>query len=398
MPYGVSSAGFAAKPLSVIEAEMKQGFIDNISNKLNLTATSLLGQLIGVSASQARQLWEALQAVYASRDPRQATGDALAAILALTGDAYLAAAPSTVRMNFDIPAGTYAVGQLKVNVAGDSTKVFANKNEITTAGGSLTNQLFECLANGPTVANAGTLTEITNPVAGFANPTNPAAADVGRNEETAAAARIRRILGLARKGSASVDALRADLSNEENVPGVDFAAVLENDTDVTDGNGLPPHSIRAVVLGGDDEDIARTIFNSKAGGIATSGGVTVTVTDASGNDHDISFSRPTTTGIKFSGSFDYLEGSYEDDTAAADAVKAALLAEFAAYQSVGRDVIYQRYTKAIMELDGAVDIALGMAKLADSPATSNIAIDAFELATLDILNITVNAIAQAAPP
>jgi hypothetical protein len=377
---------------------MKQGFLDNISNKLNLAATSLLGQLIGVTSSQARQLWEALQAVYASRDPRQATGDAFAAILALTGDSFLPAAPSTADMTITLAAGTYAVGLLKVNVAGDATKVFANKFEIVTAGTTLTDQVFECLTNGPTVANANTLTEITNPVVGFSAPTNPAAADVGRDQETVAAARIRRLFGLARKGSSSVDAVRADLANEDNVPGVDFVSVLENDTDTTDADGLPPHSIRAVVLGGTDADIARTIFASKAGGIATSGGVTVVVTDASGNDHDINFSRPTTVGIKFSGSFDYQEGAYEDDTAAEDALKAALLAAFEEYQAVGRDVIHARYVKAIMALDGAIDIALGVAKLPDSPGTANITIGALELATLDISDISINAIAQAAPP
>lgn len=398
MPYGVLPTGFEAKPLSVIESEMKQGFLDNISNKLNLAATSLLGQLIGVTASQARQLWEALQAVYASRDPRQAVGDAFAAILALTGDSFLPAAPSTANMTITLAAGTYAVGLLKVNVAGDSTKVFANKFEITTAGATLTDQVFECLVNGPTVANQNTLTEITNPVAGFSAPTNPAAADVGRDQETVAAARLRRLFGLARKGSSNADAVRADLSNEDNVPGVDFVSVLENDTDTTDGNGLPPHSIRAVVLGGDDEDIAWTIFTSKAGGIATSGTETVTVTDASGNDHDIHFSRPATVGIKFDVVFYYLSTAYENEAAAELAVAEALVAAFEANQSVGRDVVLTQYIKALMALDGAVDLELQVAKLADPLASTNVVIGALELATLDIGDVTGFAVAESAHP
>ena len=43
-----------------------------------------------------------------------------------------------------------------------------------------------------------------------------------------------------------------------SVPGVSLVRVYQNDTNETDANGLPPHSIEAVVQGGADYDIGDT--------------------------------------------------------------------------------------------------------------------------------------------
>ena len=67
--------------------------------------------------------------------------------------------------------------------------------------------------------------------------------------------------------------------------------VFLNETDEQDANGIPPHSIAAVVSGGTDEAIARAIFDHKPPGIATYGNTTVDVTDEDGNVHPVSFSR-----------------------------------------------------------------------------------------------------------
>lgn len=395
MPYGLSAAGFSAKPLSVIQEEINEALRAGISPTLNLSSRSLLGQFVGCVASQIRQVWEATQAVYASMDPNQATGDALTARAELTGTQRDPATASTALMTITLAAGTYPVGTLKVNVINDPTKVFANTAEITTAGATLTNQLFECLTTGPVVAPAGTLTEITTPVVGFSAPTNPDDAVVGSNVETDSALRERRHVSVQKAGASNVDAIRAELLELDDVI---YASVLENDTDVTDANGIPPHSIWALVLGGLDEDIARVIFTEKAAGPGMKGAEVVVVTDASGNDHDIKFDRPDEVAIKFSGSFDYLETAWESPTAAEDAVKAAILAELETAQGVGRDVIHARYVKAVMAVTGAIDIALGQAKLPDIVTENNIVIDPFEYTSLDAGNIAITAIPQAAPP
>lgn len=78
-----------------------------------------------------------------------------------------------------------------------------------------------------------------------------------------------------------------------NVAGVTRHKLYENDTGATDSNGLPPHSISAIVDGGDVTEIAQTIRGNKGQGTATYGTTSVTVPDTYGNPHVISFSRST---------------------------------------------------------------------------------------------------------
>lgn len=366
-----------------------------ISPTLNLSETSLLGQLFFQAATQLRQLWEAAQAIYASRDPSQAVDDALDTIGELRGVPRNPARASTAEMTITLAAGTYLAGSLVVNKINDATVRFSNDADITTAGATLVGVPFTATTTGPLDAPAGTLTVIANPVAGFSAPTNPAAAVIGADRETNAAYRLRQEAELQLVGSSSTNAIRADLLQ---VPGVTYVGVLENDTDVTDANGLPPHSVEALVLGGTDVAVAEAVYAAKAAGIRAYGTDSEVVTDSSGNDHTIGFSRPVSVGVKFSGSFDYLETAWIDEDAAETAVKDAILAAFTEHQGVGRDVIHARYVAAVMSVPGAINIALGQAKLPDSVTENDIVIGPRELATLSASDITISAIPQAAPP
>jgi hypothetical protein len=68
--------------------------------------------------------------------------------------------------------------------------------------------------------------------------------------------------------------------------------LYENDTGSVDINGLPAHSISAIVDGGDVTTIAQTIRGKKGQGVATYGTTTIVVPDTWGNPHPTSFSRP----------------------------------------------------------------------------------------------------------
>lgn len=143
---------------------------------------------------------------------------------------------------------------------------------------------------GPVQAPAGTLTVIETPVSGLDTVLNLEDAVVGRAVESDLELRQRRDESLQVAGAATVEAITSRL---RNLQGVQSVLVIENDTDVTDGDGRPPHSFEAIVLGGEDADIAEEIWESKAAGIATYGDETETITDSMGIPHDIKFSRPT---------------------------------------------------------------------------------------------------------
>lgn len=74
--------------------------------------------------------------------------------------------------------------------------------------------------------------------------------------------------------------------------GVTYCRAYQNITGSTDGRGIPAHEVALVVLGGDDDEIAETLFNRVPAGVNTYGTTTVSLTDVQGFSYDLNFSRP----------------------------------------------------------------------------------------------------------
>ena len=136
----------------------------------------------------------------------------------------------------------------------------------------------------------GIVSKIVNNISGFDSVTNLLEPSYGRLEETDIELRQSYIAKSALRSNTMLDSIVSELMN--NVAGVESASGYENDTDVTDERGLPPHSIEIVVDGGNNEDIAKAILTRKAGGIQTFGSVVVNVPTNYGYDVKIKFNRP----------------------------------------------------------------------------------------------------------
>lgn len=85
----------------------------------------------------------------------------------------------------------------------------------------------------------------------------------------------------------------------DNVQGVKSVAPYENDSNEVDEMGRWPHSVEVVVDGGDQNEIARQILDTKAGGISTFGAVEVDVPGEYGESIVVRFNRPTYLKIWF---------------------------------------------------------------------------------------------------
>lgn len=72
--YGVTATGFAIKPLDVILAEIEAAMVTQFGAGIIQSSQSPLGQINGLMADLAAQMWETAQAVYQSYDPDQAEG------------------------------------------------------------------------------------------------------------------------------------------------------------------------------------------------------------------------------------------------------------------------------------------------------------------------------------
>ena len=96
-----------------------------------------------------------------------------------------------------------------------------------------------CTVSGPIEQLPNTIQTITTPVLGWDSVTNPFEADAGRLEETDEELRIRFRNSKFERATNIIESLYSALLGVE---GVSEVIIYENDTNVTDGNGVPPHS------------------------------------------------------------------------------------------------------------------------------------------------------------
>lgn len=234
--------------------------------------------------------------------------------------------------------------------------------------------------------NIGSITQIVTSYAGWDSVENNVQAVVGRDAETDISLRQRWGASVYDRASAMVEAIRAALIQTD---GVTFAVVYENDTDTTDDDGRPPHSIEAVVAGGNPQDIGATIWRTHAGGITTYGTQAVTVNDSQGIPHIMRFNRPTEVPI-------YLQITVtanpekELSAAAITLIQQAIVTQGAGL-TVGQDVILQSFYGTVYQ---ATSGAVGYMEIKGSTdgttwSTDNIVMDARHLATFDASNISV---------
>jgi len=143
------------------------------------------------------------------------------------------------------------------------------------SAGTTTVTLF-ALAFGATAADSGTIVNPVTVVIGITSVTNPASATVGIDEETDQELRVRRNRSLETSQSSSTGRMFTALANLPNVTDV---AVYENDTDTTDSDSIPAHSLFVVVEGGAVADIVETMTKNKTGGKGMVGSVTGTFSE-----------------------------------------------------------------------------------------------------------------------
>jgi hypothetical protein len=126
----------------------------------------------------------------------------------------------------------------------------------------------------------------------------PSDADPGEYIQDDAALRQVRSRAVAARGSATTAAILAKVSTEFADELVSVA-VFENDTDYTDGDGRPPHSVEVLLYDGSpaaiaNNTIAQTIAGVMAGGVATYGNASGTAQVVDGTttvSKTINFSR-----------------------------------------------------------------------------------------------------------
>jgi uncharacterized phage protein gp47/JayE len=384
--FGLTATGFRRKTLEDILFQIEQDELELIGPGLNTATETPIGQLNGIFAAKLSEGWELAEAVHKSMDPRDSTGDSLVGVSLITGTEKQAATKGEVTLGLTLNAGVTVLAGAVAHVTGDPTNRWVLTEDATNPGGAPAVITAEAEAEtaGNIPALAGTIEVIATPVAGWTDVTNAASAEAGLDTDTDTQLRIRRTQELATAGKATLNAIRADLLDVEGVTSV---TVLDNPTSITDQQGLPPHSVAAIVAGGTDQAVADALFATVAGGAQTTGSLSVTVLDLVGDPHTVIFSRPTVIQIWLEIDVD-VDGDYP--VTGDDLVAAAVKLFGDANYGNGDDVILSVLNSPIATVAGVVDITEIRVGIAPAPvSTLNYVIEPFEVAELDTTRILV---------
>jgi len=275
---------------------------------------------------------------YNSFSPVTAQGVGLSRVVKINGISRLVPTNSTVPVVIGGTAGTLITGGIAIDTLQQQwiipTTTIPNSGTITVTA--------TAAQPGAVAALENTITGIFTPTQGWQTVNNPAAATLGAPVETDAALRDRQI------NSTSLPAetvFEATLGAIQNVTGVSEAVGYENDTDITDGNGLPPHSISFVVEGGSVNAIAAAIQQNKTPGTQTYGTTSVSTTDSRGMPITINFFIPNTNLIAAQVTITPGTGWVTSTEAL---IQAAVAAAIEAYPIGGSVIITQLYAAAYL--------------------------------------------------
>lgn len=443
MTTGVLTTGYEPKPYSEIVADLKAAVRSMLGSDWDVSDDSVTGRLIAVIADATARVFELQEQLVLQFKPESAEGAFLDAILDYSGIQRLGATRSKGFAVVTGDTGTeIAAGALSLQTP-NTAAYFETTEDITllaiAARAASTayvledlvsngDSIFVCTAAGtsssavglgpldpsssPSETDAisdGTLEwrfvgdgdaaawseiqsteaaavavgaftlEIATPVSAVLGAVNPYDTTAGKAIESDESARLRRQL-LVYSGAvpSSGNQLRRALLGLQDVTEV---RVFTNTTSV-EADGVPAHGVECVVLGGDAQQIASTIYETLAAGTAMAGNTTYSVVDANGHTQEIKLSRPEDRNIYVALELKCVAGEYAGD--------ADVIAKVTALQlRTGRDVVSSQLAARALQAAGVVDCVAKIGTSASPTTTTTVAISLRQIARLDSTRITV---------
>lgn len=457
--FGLTPTGFVPKTYEDLITDAKASIQSMYGLSFNLI-NGIAYRYTAVMMERIAELWEILQAIVSSQDPDGGTGVGLEGIAAITGTLKLKATQSQVVLSLTgapatlvetgarskaastgsfwmtdedgtivaVPAwaaGTlYAVGDRRTNagrvyvctLGGTSTAIpllpptTATDADITIdvphwrfigEGTGVIDVAALSSNTGSVIGVSGDITVRDTAVFGWDGVKNLADATLGRNIETDAELRVRREQELSQAGATIPDAIRADLLEIEDATEtkvVQSVTVFYNDSDVTDSDGVPPHSVECLVrlpVGADfDQLVYDRLLASVGAGIHTHGTSTGTAVDSEGTSHTIKFTRPAEITIYVDLTLTKDPKTYPAD---GNAQVQAAIVTYGDAQSGGVDAVATRIGAQAFKIAGVIDVprsgSLGGCLIKTSAVPTSdvtIAISTRQLAVYDTSRITLH--------
>lgn len=336
----------------------------------------------------ARSISDANQAqviAYNQRDPRAAIGAGLSGLVRVNGITRNPATYSTCIIKISGTSGTVINNGIVRDVSNNQWYLPVI---VTIPALGYIYATATCSVPGAITALIGDINAIVTPTFGWDTVTNEVAAIPGAPVETDASLRARQKVSTSLPSQSILEGTLAALLD---LDGVTRAKVYENDTNATDSDGLPPHSIAPVIEGGVSDDIANAVFYKKNPGCYTYGTTAVDVTDSYDTITTIRYTVPNYIDVAVTITIKMLSGY---SSAYADEIKNALVAYLNAL-NIGENVVnsslWQAALSTIDSISNPAFSVLGVVsgEVGDPQTASDIAIAFDEVSRGAIVDMVV---------
>lgn len=374
----LTDKGFVIERLDNIITQLEDGFREIYGADINIDPDTPDGQVIGIMAQVKADIEELADSIYKALDPDLASGVWLEQRVAYAGlirrqssYSYLKV-KCTGQIGTVIPINSMVEDEKRQRWLTTESIVINNTGEAYTA-------LRSDLKGSFSLDNERPLEMMTR-IIGWETVNVVENAVVGNDEESDFQLRQRFFKSRAMAAKNSSDGIIASIFQLDTVLDVEC---LENYTNVTDKNGVPPHSINVIVEGGNEKSIAQIIRDKKTAGTGMLGAIDVFLPNAKGRMIPYRFDRPQSVFIQI-----YLEIRRQENYSLID-TEAIIDSLSTVRFNIGETIFYSRLFTPINQTKGFWVEKMLIGKKGEALSESNIEISPRELARIAPENIEI---------
>lgn len=302
MPDVLDENGLQTKTLTELREELETALKAIYGNDIVLEQDSPDGQFVNIVSQLGIDLRELIEQINAGFDPDQAEGRILDQRVALNGIKRAGGTYSSTGILITTSRAVSLVGldsdaaelnpdiENLYTVRDDEGNQFYLLSSYSFASADSQSLEFRAAELGEVLISENTITTPVTVLPGVTSVNNPTgASNIGQNEQLDPELREQRRASIAITATGYLDSIESAL---QALDGVSVAIVKENDTALTDAEGTGPHSIWAIVEGGDDDEIGAAIYAKKSSGSGMRGAELVEVPRPDGRTFPAKFDRP----------------------------------------------------------------------------------------------------------
>jgi hypothetical protein len=282
MPNILDATGITVYTRDELISYFTTGFQQIYGSDINLASDTPDGQMINLFVQSVLDSQDLMVQIFNSFDPDNAIGNVLDQRVAINGIQRQAGTftvtPITVVTTQSVNLyGLDQSDQTVYTVSDAAGNLWQLQTTVLGTGTGTFVYDFQAAVPGAQLTIPNTITVQVTIVLGVQSVNNPTTyTTLGTNEETDAALKIRRQRSVSLASQGYLAGLLAALLN---IPGMSSAFVYENDTDSTDSDGVPSHSIWVITAGSAAvASIAQAIYDKRNAGCGMFGAQSYDIT------------------------------------------------------------------------------------------------------------------------